>query len=53
MPRATLDKRPPDVARMFDAVATRYDAMNAVMTFGQERRWRRIVATRLASAFSC
>jgi demethylmenaquinone methyltransferase / 2-methoxy-6-polyprenyl-1,4-benzoquinol methylase len=44
MPRATLDKRPADVARMFDAVAGRYDAMNAVMTFGQERRWRRVVA---------
>jgi demethylmenaquinone methyltransferase/2-methoxy-6-polyprenyl-1,4-benzoquinol methylase len=44
MPRATLDKRPADVARMFDAVAERYDAMNAVMTFGQERRWRRVVA---------
>jgi demethylmenaquinone methyltransferase/2-methoxy-6-polyprenyl-1,4-benzoquinol methylase len=42
--RATLDKRPSDVARMFDAVAARYDRMNAVMTFGQERRWRRIVA---------
>jgi demethylmenaquinone methyltransferase/2-methoxy-6-polyprenyl-1,4-benzoquinol methylase len=44
MARATLDKRPDDVARMFDAVAGRYDAMNAVMTFGQERRWRRTVA---------
>ena len=44
MPRATLEKRPADVARMFDAVAGRYDAMNAVMTFGQERRWRRVVA---------
>lgn len=50
MPRATLDKRPADVARMFDAVAARYDAMNAVMTFGQERRWRRIVATSLGAA---
>jgi demethylmenaquinone methyltransferase/2-methoxy-6-polyprenyl-1,4-benzoquinol methylase len=44
MSRATLEKRPADVARMFDAVADRYDAMNAVMTFGQERRWRRVVA---------
>jgi demethylmenaquinone methyltransferase / 2-methoxy-6-polyprenyl-1,4-benzoquinol methylase len=42
--RATLEKRPDDVARMFDAVAERYDRMNAVMTFGQERRWRRLVA---------
>lgn len=44
MARATLDKRPQDVAAMFDAVAARYDRMNAVMTFGQERRWRREVA---------
>jgi demethylmenaquinone methyltransferase/2-methoxy-6-polyprenyl-1,4-benzoquinol methylase len=49
VPRATLDKRPADVARMFDAVAGRYDAMNAVMTFGQERRWRRIVARAVAA----
>ena len=30
---------------MFDAVAERYDRMNAVMTFGQERRWRKVVAS--------
>jgi len=44
VPRATLEKQPADVARMFDAVAAKYDAMNAFMTFGQERRWRRVVA---------
>lgn len=33
---------------MFDAVAERYDRMNAVMTMGQERRWRAIVARELA-----
>jgi len=43
MSRATLDKRPADVSSMFDAVATRYDAMNRVMTFGREARWRRVV----------
>jgi demethylmenaquinone methyltransferase/2-methoxy-6-polyprenyl-1,4-benzoquinol methylase len=32
---------------MFDAVAARYDRMNAVMTMGQERRWRGIVAREL------
>ena len=32
---------------MFDAVAPHYDRMNAVMTFGQERRWRRVVAAEL------
>lgn len=33
---------------MFDAVADRYDRMNAVMTLGQERRWRGVVARSLA-----
>jgi demethylmenaquinone methyltransferase/2-methoxy-6-polyprenyl-1,4-benzoquinol methylase len=32
---------------MFDAVAEHYDRMNAVMTFGQERRWRRVVVASL------
>jgi demethylmenaquinone methyltransferase/2-methoxy-6-polyprenyl-1,4-benzoquinol methylase len=49
VPRATLEKNPTDVARMFDAVARRYDAMNAVMTLGQERRWRRIVSAALGA----
>lgn len=47
MPRAQLDRQPRDVARMFDAVADNYDRMNAVMTGGQERRWRHVVATAL------
>lgn len=34
---------------MFDAVALRYDRMNAVMTMGQERRWRKIVARELGA----
>jgi demethylmenaquinone methyltransferase/2-methoxy-6-polyprenyl-1,4-benzoquinol methylase len=46
--RAQLDRKPGEVARMFDAVAPHYDRMNAVMTFGQERRWRRVVAAELA-----
>jgi demethylmenaquinone methyltransferase/2-methoxy-6-polyprenyl-1,4-benzoquinol methylase len=48
VPRAQLDRQPRDVARMFDAVADNYDRTNAVMTGGQERRWRRIVADTLA-----
>jgi demethylmenaquinone methyltransferase/2-methoxy-6-polyprenyl-1,4-benzoquinol methylase len=48
MARAQLDRRPGEVARMFDAVADGYDRMNAVMTFGQERRWRDVVARELA-----
>jgi demethylmenaquinone methyltransferase/2-methoxy-6-polyprenyl-1,4-benzoquinol methylase len=46
--RAQLDREPRDVARMFDAVADRYDRMNAVMTAGQEPRWRRILARSLS-----
>lgn len=41
--RATLAKRRADVATMFDGVASRYDLTNDVMTFGQVRRWRRLV----------
>ncbi len=40
MNRASLDKRPSDVARMFDDVAARYDITNDVMSMGQDRRWR-------------
>ena len=43
MTRAELDKRPADVRRMFDAVARRYDLTNDVLSFGQDRRWRREV----------
>jgi len=48
MSRDTLDKRPAEVAAMFDAVARRYDLTNTVLSFGQDRRWRR--RTRLALA---
>jgi demethylmenaquinone methyltransferase/2-methoxy-6-polyprenyl-1,4-benzoquinol methylase len=41
--RAALDKQPADVRRMFDAVAQRYDITNDVLSFGQDRRWRRHV----------
>ncbi|MBD2759732.1 demethylmenaquinone methyltransferase [Yimella sp. cx-573] len=43
MNRASLDKRPSDVARMFDDVAARYDITNDVMSMGQDRRWRKQV----------
>ncbi|HET7303172.1 MAG TPA: demethylmenaquinone methyltransferase [Segeticoccus sp.] len=43
MTRAGLDKRPREVAAMFDATAAKYDLMNDVMTFGLDRRWRRLV----------
>lgn len=46
VPRASLDKKPRDVAGMFDAVAARYDLTNDVLSMGQDRLWRR--ATRRA-----
>jgi len=39
--RASLDKRPQEVAAMFDAVARRYDRTNTFMSLGQDHRWRR------------
>ena len=33
----------PGVEKMFDAIADRYDLMNRVMTFGQDRRWKDFV----------
>jgi demethylmenaquinone methyltransferase/2-methoxy-6-polyprenyl-1,4-benzoquinol methylase len=48
MARAHLDRQPQEVAEMFDAVAGGYDRMNAVMTFGRERRWREVVADALS-----
>jgi demethylmenaquinone methyltransferase / 2-methoxy-6-polyprenyl-1,4-benzoquinol methylase len=44
--RATLEKKPREVAAMFDGVAQRYDLTNTVLSFGQDRLWRH--ATRRA-----
>ena len=44
--RAGLDKRPADVAAMFDRVARRYDLTNTVLSAGRDSGWRR--ATREA-----
>ncbi len=43
MSRAHLDKRPDEVAAMFDTVADRYDLTNDVLSLGQDRLWRRAV----------
>ncbi|MET0642364.1 MAG: demethylmenaquinone methyltransferase [Jiangellaceae bacterium] len=41
MTRASLDKKPHEIAAMFDNVAPRYDLTNDVLSLGQDRRWRR------------
>jgi demethylmenaquinone methyltransferase/2-methoxy-6-polyprenyl-1,4-benzoquinol methylase len=46
--RAQLDKRPHEVASMFDAVARRYDIANDLLSLGQDRRWRRAVVDAVA-----
>jgi demethylmenaquinone methyltransferase/2-methoxy-6-polyprenyl-1,4-benzoquinol methylase len=46
-----LDKDPRDVAAMFDGVARRYDLTNTVLSFGQDRRWRRCTRSTLALRF--
>jgi demethylmenaquinone methyltransferase / 2-methoxy-6-polyprenyl-1,4-benzoquinol methylase len=38
--KATLDKKPHEVAAMFDGVARRYDLTNTVLSAGLDRRWR-------------
>lgn len=46
MTRADLDKEPYEIAAMFDGVAENYDKTNSVLSFGQDKGWRR--ATRAA-----
>jgi demethylmenaquinone methyltransferase/2-methoxy-6-polyprenyl-1,4-benzoquinol methylase len=41
--KANLDKKPADVAAMFDDVAPTYDLTNTLLSFGQDYRWRKIV----------
>ncbi|MBL7488427.1 demethylmenaquinone methyltransferase [Frankia sp. AgB1.9] len=48
--RAGLDKRPDQVAAMFDQVARRYDITNAVLSAGMDRGWRKATARELRLA---
>jgi demethylmenaquinone methyltransferase/2-methoxy-6-polyprenyl-1,4-benzoquinol methylase len=49
--RAELDKQPADVRRMFDTVARRYDLTNDILSFGQDRRWRKEVLDAVDPAY--
>ncbi|MFP7364827.1 demethylmenaquinone methyltransferase [Corynebacterium callunae] len=47
MAKASLDKDPSDVASMFDDVGKNYDITNTVLSFGQDRVWRKRTRERL------
>jgi demethylmenaquinone methyltransferase/2-methoxy-6-polyprenyl-1,4-benzoquinol methylase len=42
--KADLNKKPAEVAAMFDDVAVSYDKTNDLLSFGQARLWRKKVA---------
>lgn len=48
MSKADLNKKPADVAAMFDQVAPTYDVANTLLSLGQDRLWRRAVLKRVA-----
>ena len=41
MSRASLEKKPTEVASMFDGIARHYDLTNDLVSLGQDRYWRR------------
>ena len=43
MTKANLEKKPSEVAAMFDEVAETYDRTNDLLSFGQDRVWRKKV----------
>jgi demethylmenaquinone methyltransferase/2-methoxy-6-polyprenyl-1,4-benzoquinol methylase len=49
MSRASLEKKPAEVASMFDGIARRYDLVNDLISLGQDRRWRRATVDAVAA----
>jgi demethylmenaquinone methyltransferase/2-methoxy-6-polyprenyl-1,4-benzoquinol methylase len=47
-PRPTREKDAALVQAMFDRVAPRYDVANSILSFGQDRHWRRVAARAVA-----
>ena len=47
MAKADLEKKPFDVAGMFDDVGENYDITNTVLSFGLDKYWRRRTRERL------
>ncbi|MDO5094485.1 MAG: demethylmenaquinone methyltransferase [Propionibacteriaceae bacterium] len=47
--RADLDKKRAEVSAMFDGVAARYDLLNTLLSFGQDRGWRRATVAAVAA----
>ena len=43
MSRADMNKKPEEVAAMFDGVAKRYDLVNDLLSLGRTKAWRRAV----------
>ena len=48
MTKANLEKKPSEVAAMFDEVAETYDRTNSLLSFGQDRAWRKRVLAAVA-----
>jgi demethylmenaquinone methyltransferase/2-methoxy-6-polyprenyl-1,4-benzoquinol methylase len=44
-----MDKQSSEIRRMFGRIAHRYDLLNRVLSLGQDLRWRRVVARRVAA----
>ena len=45
MSRADMNKKPEEVAAMFDGVAKRYDLVNDLLSLGRTKAWRRAVTS--------